>query len=96
MFNDYMVKHFTNRYGIDPNRTLEVARGCGRKHRAEGMRPGLESSSVVDEVDFREAAGISDAVDLALADDADHGDSRVEEWGEILQDGYIAAFHAVK
>lgn len=94
MFNDYMVKHFTNRYGIDPNRALAVARDLGRKHRAEGMRPGLESSSIVDEVDFREAAGISDAVDLAMADDADHGDVRVVEWAEVLQDGYVAAFNA--
>ena len=94
MFNDYMVKHFTNRYGIDPNATLAIARDLGRKHRAEGTPPGLESSSITSEPDFCEAAGIDRATDLALSDDFDHGDSRVEEWGEVLQDGYVAAFCA--
>ena len=94
MFNDYMVKHFTRRYGFDPNATLAVARECGRKDRAAGLRAGLESSSITSEQDFCDAAGIDRATDLALSDDFDHGDSRVEEWGEILQDEYVAAFNA--
>ena len=94
MFNDYMVKHFTNRYGFDPNATLAIARDLGRKHRAEGMRPGLESSSITSEQDFCDVAGIDRATDLALSDDFDNGDRRVDEWGEILQDEYVAAFNA--
>ena len=94
MFNDYMVKHFTNRYGIDPNATLAIARDLGRKHRAEGLRPGLESSSITSEKDFCEAAGIDRATDLALSDDFDHGDGRVGDWGEALQGEYVAAFDA--
>lgn len=94
MFNEYMVKHFTRRYGFDPNATLVIARDLGRKHRADGLRPGLESSSITSEQDFCDAAGIDRATDIALSDDFDHGDSRVEEWGETLQDEYVAAFNA--
>lgn len=94
MFNEYMVNHFTRRYGFDPNETLAIARDLGRKHRAEGMRPGLESSSITSEQDFCDVAGIDRATDLALSDDFDNGDRRVDEWGEILQDEYVAAFNA--
>ena len=94
MFNEYMVNHFTRRYGFDPNATLAIARDLGRKHRAEGMRPGLESSSITSEQDFCDVAGIDRATDLALSDDFDNGDRRVDEWGEILQDEYVAAFNA--
>lgn len=96
MFNEYMVKHFMARYGIDPNATLAIARDLGRKHRAEGTQPGLESSSITSERDFCDAAGIYRATDLALSDDFDHGDVRVADWGEILQDAYETAFHAEK
>lgn len=94
MFNEYMVNHFTRRYGFDPNATLAIARDMGRRHRAEGMSPGLESSSITSEQDFCDTAGIDRATDLALSDDFDNGDVRVGEWGEILQDAYVAAFNA--
>lgn len=96
MFNDYMVKHFMARYGFDPNVTLAIARDLGRKHRAEVAQPGLESSSITSEQDFCDAAGIDRVTDLALSDDFDHGDVRVADWGEILQDEYATAFHAEK
>ena len=94
MFNDYTVNHFTRRYGFDPNATLAIARDLGRKHRAEGTPLGLESSSITSEQDFLDSAGIDRATDLALSDDFDHGDVRVGEWGEVLQDEYATAFNA--
>lgn len=80
--NKYMRKHFHGRYGIDHDKVVQAAIGAHHRHLG-----GL-SSDIFCEPDFLSDAGIDRAAELALQDDGDHGDTRVIEYFEYVQEVY--------